>query len=66
MEQLQTMHQPLDATEEPKAHRSAPQALPGNSANVLRLMSTMARKPHWQTGKLGACTWPRSGAPAHA
>ncbi len=66
IEQLQTMHQPLDATEEPKAHGCPPHARPGDGASVLRMMSTMARKPHWQTGKLGTCTQPGSGVPAHA
>ncbi len=59
-EQLQTMHQPLDTTQESGACSRLPQASTGNGASVMQLMSTMARKPHWQKGKLGECSHVRS------
>ena len=58
MEQLETMHQPLDALEQPKAY-SRPAQLKASSADgsdVMQMLSNMARKPHWQKEKLGAYT----------
>ena len=58
MEQLETMHQPLDALEQPKAC-SRPAQLTASSAdgsNVTQMLVNMARKPHWQKEKLGAYT----------
>ena len=56
MEQLETMHQPLDAMEQPKAY-SRPAQLTASSAdgsNVMQMLANMGRKPHWQKEKLGA------------
>ena len=64
MEQLQTMHQPLDTPEESEPSSRPAQASPGNGASVMQLMSTMARKPHWQKGKMGEYPQPGSFAPA--
>lgn len=64
MEQLQTMHQPLGTSEQSEAHSWPKQAAPGEGSSVMQLMSTMARKPHWQKGKLGLCARPCSSPPA--
>ncbi len=58
LEQLQTMHQPLSTPEQSEASSRPAQASEGNGASLMQLMSTMARKPHWQKGKLGECTQP--------
>lgn len=58
MEQLETMHQPLDALEQPKAYsrRAQLKASSADGSDVMQMLVNMARKPHWQKEKLGAYT----------
>ena len=60
MEQLEVMHQPLDSWEA-GGHRSRPaqqEACAEAGASVMQMCASMARKPHWQKGKLGAPAQP--------
>lgn len=55
MQQLDTMHQPLEALQQTGSFsRPAQSEGPSeNGAGVMQMFATMARKPHWQRGKLG-------------
>ena len=64
MKQLQTMHQSLNTSEQSEAHSRPKQTAPGTGSSVMQLMSTMARKPHWQKGKLGMFAQSGSSPPA--
>ena len=56
LEQLEVMHQPLDGCEAlGRRSRPAQQQAPAEAgASVMQMCASMARKPHWQKGKLGA------------
>ena len=55
MEQLETMHQPLEALQQTGSFSGLAQSEgpAENGAGVMQMFATMARKPHWQRGKLG-------------
>lgn len=54
-EQLETMHQPLEALQQTGSFTGPAQseAPAETGAGVTQMFATMARKPHWQRGKLG-------------
>ena len=59
-EQLEVMQQPLDGWEA-AGDRSRPaqqEALAEAGASVMQMCASMARKPHWQKGRLGASAQP--------
>lgn len=60
LEQLEVMHQPLDGWDAGgNGSRPAQRAACAEAgASVMQMCASMARKPHWQKGKLGAPAQP--------